>query len=120
MSVVCRLAVSYTHLWRKAVYDKAVELLYPKLEKVKQLVDKGLEYLAAVSYTHLDVYKRQKKDSQKTILAEKSFWSVHGHGKINSADELYRSLRKWALPVIGTESVLRWMRAAIKQLRKFL
>lgn len=58
--------------------------------------------------------------SKKTILAEKSFWSVHGHGKINSADELYRSLRKWALPVIGTESVLRWMRAAIKQLRKFL
>ena len=35
-------------------------------------------------------------------------------------DKLYRSLRKWALPVIGTESVLRWMRAAIKQLRKFL
>ena len=56
----------------------------------------------------------------KTILAEKSFWSVHGHGKINSADELYRSLRKWALPVIGTESVLRWMRAVIKQSRKFL
>lgn len=30
-----------------------------------------------------------------------------GMGKINSADELYRSLRKWALPVIGIESVLR-------------
>ena len=60
------------------------------------------------------------KDSQKTILAGKSFWNVHGHGKINLADELYRSLRKWALPVIGTESVLRWMRVVIKQSRKFL
>lgn len=44
--------VLYDEQWRKAVYDKAVELLYPKLEKVKQLVDKGLEYLAETDYCY--------------------------------------------------------------------
>lgn len=44
--------VLYDEQWRKAVYDKAVELLYPKLEKVKQLVDKGVEYLAETDYCY--------------------------------------------------------------------
>ena len=54
----------------------------------------------------------------KDDIGREKFLSVHGHGKINSADELYRSLRKWALPVIGTESVLRWMRAVIKAVKE--
>lgn len=44
--------VLYDEQWRKTVYDKAVELLYSKLEKVKKLVDKGVEYLAETDYCY--------------------------------------------------------------------
>lgn len=44
--------VLYDEHWRKTVYDKAVELLYSKLEKVKKLVDKGVEYLAETDYCY--------------------------------------------------------------------
>lgn len=62
----------------------------------------------------------RKRESRKRISDVKNSWSVPGTGKNSTADVSYPSLRKWDLPVIGTESVLRWTRVAIKPLRKYL
>ena len=44
--------VLYDEQWRKAVYEKATELLRIKLEDVKKLVDEGVEYLAETDYCY--------------------------------------------------------------------
>ncbi len=36
------------------------------------------------------------------------------------AERLPVSLKKWVLPVIGTENVLQWMRAVLLPFRRFL
>lgn len=61
--------VLYDEQWRKAVYDKAVELLYPKLEKVKQLVDKGVEYLAETDYCYEAAVERKQEPEEVAALS---------------------------------------------------
>ncbi len=53
------------------------------------------------------------------LLAERSFWSVHGTGKRSMVEELSASLKNSVHHATGTESALQWTRAAIRRSRRY-
>ena len=58
----------------------------------------------------------KKKESIRETLEERNSLREHGSGKKNTAEQSFSSLKSWDLPVIGTESALQWMKAAMKLL----
>ena len=62
---------------------------------------------------------RKEGIKKEDIGREKFLRAVYGTGRSSTVVVLLNSLRRLVLHVTGTESVLRWTRAVLRQLRKF-
>ena len=113
-SVLNILSVSYTHL---AVYKRQARILVEKVKEKMYVVQNppampltqmemddvySLPYMRAVSYTHLDVYKRQilstiqnlykVANKQVVIKIQDEFYEIYEKGDINELSRFSRQL----------------------------
>ena len=73
---VVKEAVSYTHLLRAGLRGGAGGVTDTRAADVQGGLESVWRQLPAVSYTHLDVYKRQDDGSDKDAWTKKNFEGV--------------------------------------------